>query len=434
MGKKVIILGGGLSGISTAYFLQNNPDIDSITILEKENTLGGLCRSFKTDYNLTYDIGPHIFFSKNKEVLDFMEDVMMPNINTFRRSNIIIHNNKYIQYPFENDLSKLSREEKARVDYTFKFNPYADLEATDMRQFFLKTFGEEICKLYLLPYNEKIWKYDLSFMDLQMVERIPKPTNEELDRSLNGETVDGYLHQLNFSYPEKDGCQSFIDSFAKRLNNKVKIELNCQVSRITSTEVNNKTYDVLISTIPLNNFCTLFTPDIGKYEFPHITQTADKLVYNGIVISIVNVEGDFGGNNFAFMNANKDIIFHRVSKIDYFGKNYHVPDTTTFMVETTYRNHSPQYVESYLNSEIEKGLLKLFGISIQVNHIEHKSFDYAYVINDVNQIENKKKIFDYFKEYKNIYFAGRFGSWQYLNMDQVIENAKNVTKEISNEI
>ena len=49
-----------------------------------------------------------------------------------------------------------------------------------MLQFFLKTFGEGITKTYLQPYNEKIWKYDPSFMDVQMVERIPKPPKEDV--------------------------------------------------------------------------------------------------------------------------------------------------------------------------------------------------------------------------------------------------------------
>ena len=44
-----------------------------------------------------------------------------------------------------------------------------------MIQFFYKIFGEGITRTYLEPYNRKIWKFDPSFMDTQMVERIPKP-------------------------------------------------------------------------------------------------------------------------------------------------------------------------------------------------------------------------------------------------------------------
>ena len=46
---KVVILGAGLSGISTAYFLQKEEIFDNITLLEMEHTAGGLCRSIKKD-------------------------------------------------------------------------------------------------------------------------------------------------------------------------------------------------------------------------------------------------------------------------------------------------------------------------------------------------------------------------------------------------
>ena len=78
---KVIILGGGLAAISTAYFLQDRQDIDEIIILEKEETTGGLCRSFHVG-KYVYDIGPHILFSIDKEILQLMLDVLENNVRT----------------------------------------------------------------------------------------------------------------------------------------------------------------------------------------------------------------------------------------------------------------------------------------------------------------------------------------------------------------
>ena len=73
--KEILILGAGLSGITTAYFLQDDPSIGSITRLEKEGVPGGLCRSIRKDGYL-YDIGPHILFSKDKEMLELMLSVL----------------------------------------------------------------------------------------------------------------------------------------------------------------------------------------------------------------------------------------------------------------------------------------------------------------------------------------------------------------------
>ena len=102
--KKILILGGGMAGISLAYFL----DKKSI-ILEKNNQLGGLCRSFNFN-GITYDVGPHIIFSKSKEILDLHTSLVDTNI--IKRSNSIFYKGRFIKYPFENDLASLSTSDK----------------------------------------------------------------------------------------------------------------------------------------------------------------------------------------------------------------------------------------------------------------------------------------------------------------------------------
>ena len=53
------ILGGGIAGLSLAANV-----LEECVVLEKEDRVGGLCRSFAFD-KITYDIGPHIVFSKH---------------------------------------------------------------------------------------------------------------------------------------------------------------------------------------------------------------------------------------------------------------------------------------------------------------------------------------------------------------------------------
>ena len=53
--KKVIVIGSGFSGLSTAAFLAKNGY--SVTILEKNKTIGGRARLFK-EKGYTFDMGP----------------------------------------------------------------------------------------------------------------------------------------------------------------------------------------------------------------------------------------------------------------------------------------------------------------------------------------------------------------------------------------
>jgi len=436
---RVIILGGGLAGISLAYFLQDAPDIDAIDILEKEDEIGGLCRSFQHD-GITVDIGPHIFFSKDKETLDFMLDLLGENKHELRRSNRILHKGKFVQYPFENDLSKLPSEDREKCVSGFLNNPYSDYPADNMLQFFLKTFGEGITNLYLRPYNEKIWKFDPAYMDTQMVERIPRPPDEDILRSAAGETVDGYTHQLYFSYPKTGGMAAFIESFAKRLNDKVTIHTSCEAAAVRKTRFGWRVEagglcfdaDLLASCIPVNILTRIYD-DIDETTAGH----GRGLRYNNIMIAVATVCVDRAGDNFAFMIADRNVIFHRLSRLDFLGGNYHREPTATYMMEYTYRDDDPvkDWDDGKLRDEFIGGLQKIGFIQneMEVKSFTLKRFPYAYVIYDLNHRENMACIRGYFRE-QNIFLNGRFGNFEYWNMDKVVaESRKTAERMLAND-
>ena len=99
------ILGGGLSGVSLAYLLQETGGRGAIDILERDDVPGGLCRSFPFG-NVHYDVGPHIMFSKDAEVLELMIRMLGENVHKLRRSNRIWHDGRLVKYPFENELPR----------------------------------------------------------------------------------------------------------------------------------------------------------------------------------------------------------------------------------------------------------------------------------------------------------------------------------------
>lgn len=430
---KITILGGGLSAVSLAYFMQNDEQIEEITILEKEDDIGGLCRSIHKD-GYTYDIGPHILFSKDKEMLQLMLDVTAQT-NRRRRSNQIIHKGSYVQYPFENDLSKLSPEDLNYAVTAFQNNPYENYEAQNMLQFFLKTFGEGITNLYLRPYNEKIWKHDPSFMDTQMVERVPKPTDEEIMRSAAGETVDGYVHQLYFDYPKTGGIEAVVRGFAERLNDKCVILLNQNIESVRredgryAIKTQGETFeaDQVVSTIPVQELTNLYMDAAD-----HIGENVRDLKYNSILIAFVRTREDLSGDNFAFMTADKNILFHRISKMDFLGEAYK-SDGASYMIEVTFRqgDHIDGLTTGQLQEKIISGLEEIGFIKEPedaqfINMTKHK---YAYVIYDLNHKKNMDRIREYYDR-QGVYLNGRFGNFEYWNMDRILRESKNLAEKI----
>ncbi|MCM8799269.1 MAG: FAD-dependent oxidoreductase, partial [Candidatus Omnitrophica bacterium] len=63
--KRIVILGAGLTGLSTAYFLQRH--IKDISVFEKEKEVGGLCRS-KIKDGFIFDYAGHLLHFRQKRI------------------------------------------------------------------------------------------------------------------------------------------------------------------------------------------------------------------------------------------------------------------------------------------------------------------------------------------------------------------------------
>ncbi len=97
--KRVIIIGGGITGLSVAWNLSEKNY--EVIVIESDKSIGGLAKSVKID-NYFFDIGPHSFFSEDKEVfkkvMDLFEDEPS-EIPYAKRSVKMLFKSKYVDYP-----------------------------------------------------------------------------------------------------------------------------------------------------------------------------------------------------------------------------------------------------------------------------------------------------------------------------------------------
>ena len=87
--KDTIILGAGLAGLAAAHYLGGD-----IPVLEAEEKPGGLCRSYQRD-GFTYDIGGHILFSRDRDLLDELTSWLGDNLDRRRRNNQILRSEEH---------------------------------------------------------------------------------------------------------------------------------------------------------------------------------------------------------------------------------------------------------------------------------------------------------------------------------------------------
>jgi protoporphyrinogen oxidase len=131
------------------------------------------------------------------------------------------------------------------------------------------------------------------------------------------------------------------------------------------------------------------------------------------------------------MNPEKDIIFHRISKMDFLGDAYK-SDSATYMVEVTFRenDYTDQLPETELKSRIADGMVRI-GFAkdpSDVSFINITKHKYAYVIYDLKHKDNMTAIRQFYSS-EGIDLNGRFGNFEYWNMDKVLREAKNMAEK-----
>src|SRR5690606_36720243 len=107
---KIAIVGAGIFGVSLAGMLAE--DGHSVTVLERPERAGGLCKSRRVD-GFTFDeAGGHIMFSKRADVLAWMKERCGGDdhlVRTERNTKIRWHD-RWVRYPFENGVGHLPKD------------------------------------------------------------------------------------------------------------------------------------------------------------------------------------------------------------------------------------------------------------------------------------------------------------------------------------
>ena len=426
---KTAILGGGLSGLTLARLLQEQGE--EVVVLEAELEYGGLCRS-KTDQGFTFDTGgSHIIFSRDDEVLAFMRRMIAGNEQRNNRTTKIFYKQQFVKYPFENGLSDLPPEDRFFCINEFIKTLIAvekgEIPApVNFREWIYYTFGKGIAECYMIPYNEKIWKYPTDKMSLHWVDgRIPRPPVEDVIKSAIGIETEGYTHQSVFSYPLDGGITTLVRAIARPIEPCIKTGF--RVTSITKSgniwQISNGDEriqaDQCICTMPVQHLfpCLDDVPSDVK-------NAADALKYNSLVCVNIGITGPVPGISWLYV---PDPAVGRTNRISFpSGYSRHVaPDgCSAILAEIT---HQPgDDVADMTNDELISEVVDMLQ-SIQILHKDQIVYSsvqrqpFAYVVYDLDYQKNIATVKKYCKEI-DIPLVGRFAQFEYLNMDGCIRS------------
>lgn len=406
-----LIIGAGISGLSYANFCRHS----NFLILEKENEIGGYCRTIKKD-GFTWDYSGHFFHFRNPEIKEYVLERMVDQeiLNVQKESQIFI-NGVYVDFPFQKNIHQLPKQEFIDCLYDLFNNPHNDLSS--FKQMLYTKFGETIADRFLIPYNEKLYACDLDLLDVEAMGRFfPYADKEEIIANFKKSNNNSY--NSTFTYP-KGGAIEYVNSLFSRVDSS-KLSLNEEVLRI---DVNTKTvktskrkikYDRLISSMP----------------FPLLLQKCgidyDKTLYSWNKVLVFNLGFDKKGhdckNHWVYF-PEKKFSFYRIGYYD----NIFQDDRLSLYVELGFQKGEKPNPELMLE-QVLKDLREAGVISDHVLvSFSTIIMDPAYVHVNAKADKDKKEIMDSLRE-QQIFSIGRYGDWKYCSIEDNIIEAKELAE------
>lgn len=427
------IIGAGPSGLALSLFVQQPHEI-----LEASDHVGGHAASVIED-GYTFDYGPHILFSKDKDILQFLIHILGDNVSRCRRNNKIAFKQKLVKYPFENALNELELEDNFACIHDFLFNTHPKSSPKNMKEWFLGTFGNSLCEYYLFPYNEKVWNVPIDALSMSLCERIPAPDPTDLLKSALGYSTEGYLHQLYYHYPKIGGYQAISEA----LLGQKQIEYHFKVKDILVLSPNRiivrdeigreKEFSRLVSTMPVHQLIHCFEPGLIPTA---IIDAVNSLVVNKMVVVSLGIKGNDFNQYTAVYFADRDFLVNRVSFPATFSP-YNVPDGHwSIQAEITLAPDSPLYnmSDAELLLHVQDGLIKngILAFDDEVVYTRIDKINESYVVYTVGYEKRIQSVRAFFAS-MGIDLLGRFGNFDYINIDMAVERALWLSKQLNND-
>lgn len=401
---KVGIIGAGISGLAMGQLLRAEHEVE---LYERANEIGGIARAKMVNGIPYHVVGGHCLNSKNLKVMDFVyEKLPKENWHAVKRIAKISFKGNLINYPIEFSIQQIAKfDEYLAYRMTKDFLSTSARVASNLEDWFRINFGDTLAEEYLIPYNTKIWGEKPSKMNANWVQgKLPLPNKKEFFKGLIGTGNDVMPHAA-FFYPNNNTQNQFIDALGQGL----KVVTDYEVVRIERSGqgwlINGeKRVDTLISTMPLN-----IIPFVIADAPEEIKNAANLLKYNKV--SNMLWETDEVEATWTY-HPDAATIFHRHIHIG----NFLAPKSNATITEVI-GDVSPERMAS---EGAKIGYLR--------KSLDYHVSDHAYVVFDHHYTDSVRLIKDYLESI-NIHTLGRFGEWEYYNMDICIESAMRAAKK-----
>ena len=204
--ERVLIVGGGISGLAAAGFLADRFDC---LLVEREPEIGGYCRTIYKD-GFTWDYSGHFFHFRNEWIADYIHSRMdLSELLTVDRKSRIYFRNEYIDFPFQFNIHQLPLVDFVRcLADMYDASMKGRKDFSSFREMVYNKYGRTLSELFLIPYNEKLYSVPADKLDADSMGRFfPHVDFSDLlgriKSALEGANNSASTYNANFCYHKK---------------------------------------------------------------------------------------------------------------------------------------------------------------------------------------------------------------------------------------
>lgn len=428
---KVVILGGGIAGLSAACRAMDL-GLDPV-VYEASARPGGLLDSFEIETpegRWLFDNAVHLSFATEDEVRAVFDKT--PYLEHEARS-LNWDEGHWIPHPVQNNLYSLPVEEK--IDLISSFSDHlANLPAIDRignyRDWLVYQYGGKIAERWPLRYTKKYWTLDAEALGTDWIGSRMRPASmQEILRGALSERAPNTYYVSTMRYPAQGGYRAFLTPLLEKTTVKTgyrALSIDNKAGVITFANGEVCRYDAMISTIPLPSLIDLML-DVPA----EIRGAAASLFATSIDLVSLGLRKPDASPSLWFYIYDEDILAARVYSPSW-KSSENAPAGHTSLQFEIYSSRHWQHglsADELIGHCIEALIRMKIATRDDVVFSHHKYLPFGNVVFD-QDMECRRDLVRRWVESEGIMLAGRFGEWDYLWSNQAFMSGRRAAEKL----
>jgi protoporphyrinogen oxidase len=450
--RKVVILGGGVGGLSAGWMLARTGQYE-ITVIEKASVTGGACGTFEHE-GFLLDYGPHKFYSVIPGIVDELKELMGEEFLRHEKKNSIFMFNSFLEYPIRmTDLIfKMGFKNMAECGLnalaTFFKKEKGGSTLQSYETYLVNRFGRRLYELVFEPLADKVWGDPSTLSSDIASTRIPAKSFLDVFLKIIGIRAETELTDAKYFYYPRRGFGRIAERMEEEIISRGgQIYTNAKGIRIKNTDLNisevqfkvndylkKVNCDLLISTIPIDSLVTLLEAE-NEYFRNDVKRLGSNLQYRTALLVYVFLNQETVTNQHWIFFPGRDVIFSRIFEQKKMSEEMCAQNKTVLCCDFTDNeegilcNQSDEQLSRKCISDLEKvGIIKKSWVEGSLI----KRLPRLYPRYNLSYKSTIHGFYDLLKKYENLLLTGRIGFYNYNNSDHCIDMGRFIATKLEN--